>query len=38
MHQRLTVRKLDSLKPAKAGTRYDLMDADVRGFGIRVTG
>ena len=37
MHQRLTVRKLDSLKPAKPGQRYDIMDTDVRGLGVRVT-
>lgn len=37
MHQRLSVRKLDSLKPAPTGQRYDLMDTDVRGFGVRVT-
>src|SRR5262245_47979057 len=36
-HQRLTVRKINSLKPARPGQRYDLMDADVRGFGVRVT-
>ena len=35
--KRLTDRALKALKPAKAGQRYDVMDADVRGFGIRVT-
>jgi integrase len=34
---RLTDRKLKSLKPAKIGLRYDVMDSDVRGFGVRVT-
>jgi integrase len=33
----LTDRLLRSLKPAKAGTRYELMDSHVRGFGVRVT-
>jgi integrase len=39
MHQRkrLTDRLLQSLKPAPTGKRYDVMDADVRGFGVRVT-
>jgi Arm domain-containing DNA-binding protein len=37
LRQRLTVRKLESLKPAAQGQRYDLMDSDVRGFGVRVT-
>jgi hypothetical protein len=37
MHQRLTDRKLQALKPAARGKRYDLMDTDVRGFGVRVT-
>ena len=37
MHQRLTDRKLQALKPAKPGKRYDVMDTDVRGFGVRVT-
>ena len=32
----LTDRKLKSLKPAKPGQRYDVMDT-VRGFGVRVT-
>src|SRR5687768_743739 len=37
MHQRLTDRKLQALKPAKSGERYEIMDSDVRGFGVRVT-
>jgi integrase len=37
MSVRLSVRKLDSLKPAPAGQRYQLMDTEVPGFGIRVT-
>ena len=37
MHQRLTDRKLQALKPAEPGKRYDVMDTDVRGFGVRVT-
>ena len=37
MPKRLTDRTLQALKPAKAGKRYDVMDADVRGFGVRVT-
>jgi integrase len=32
----LTDRKLKSLRPAKPGQRYDVMDT-VRGFGVRVT-
>jgi hypothetical protein len=32
MPKRLTDRTLQALKPAKAGKRYDVMDADVRGF------
>ena len=35
MHQRLTDRKLQSLKARKQ--RYEVMDTDVRGFGVRVT-
>jgi integrase len=35
--KRLTDRTLKALKPAKAGTRYDVMDADVSGLGVRVT-
>jgi integrase len=35
MHQRLTDRKLQSLKARKQ--RYEIMDTDVRGFGMRVT-
>jgi Arm DNA-binding domain len=34
---KLTDRKLMSLKPAKAGQRYEVMDTDVSGFGVRVT-
>jgi integrase len=37
MHKRLTDRSLKSLKPASPGSRYDVMDADVRGFGVRVS-
>jgi integrase len=33
----LTDRTIKALKPAKAGTRYELMDGVVPGFGIRVT-
>jgi integrase len=33
----LTDRLLKSLKPAKAGARYEIMDAVVPGFGVRVT-
>jgi integrase len=33
----LTDRKLQSLKPAKVGQRYEVMDADVSGLGVRVT-
>jgi hypothetical protein len=29
---------LKSLKPAKSGDRYAIMDAIVPGFGVRVTG
>jgi integrase len=35
--KRLTDRTLKALKPAKAGGRYDVMDADVSGLGVRVT-
>lgn len=35
--KRLTDRTLKALKPAPAGQRYEVMDADVRGLGIRVT-
>ena len=38
MHKkRLTDRTLKALKPAKVGKRYDVMDGDVRGFGVRVS-
>lgn len=33
----LTDRKLKALKPAAPGSRYDLMDSVVPGFGVRVT-
>jgi hypothetical protein len=33
----LTDRKLKTLKPAAAGARYQLMDVEVPGFGVRVT-
>jgi integrase len=35
MHQRFTDRKLQSLKPGKK--RYEVMDSEVRGLGVRVT-
>ena len=34
---KLTDRKLKSLKPARAGERDELMDAELNGFGVRVT-
>jgi integrase len=34
---KLTDRKLKSLKPAPAGNRYELLDDQVPGFGVRVT-
>ena len=34
---KLTDRKLKSLKPAKTGQRYEVMDTDLSGFGVRVT-
>ena len=34
---KLSDRKLKSLKPAKADQRYEIMDTDVSGFGVRVT-
>ena len=34
---KLTDRKLRSLKAAKTGRRYEVMDADLSGFGVRVT-
>src|SRR5215510_6984600 len=37
MTVRLSTRRIDSLKPAHAGKRYQLMDEMVPGFGIRVT-
>jgi integrase len=33
----LNDRVLKALKPAKAGKRYDIMDASLPGFGVRVT-
>jgi integrase len=33
----LTKKKLDALRPAPAGERYEIMDANVPGLGIRVT-
>jgi hypothetical protein len=33
----LTDRKLKALPPAKSGTRYEVMDSVVPGFGVRVT-
>ena len=33
----LTDRKVQSLKPAKEGQRYQVMDIEVSGFGVRVT-
>ncbi len=33
----LTDRKIQSLKPAASGSRYDVMDAVVPGLGVRVT-
>ena len=35
--KRLTDRTLKALKPAKSGSRYDVMDADVSELGVRVT-
>src|SRR6478752_9211011 len=35
--KRLTDRTLKALKPAKPGRRYDVMDAEVSGLGVRVT-
>src|SRR5262245_66622125 len=34
---RLSTRRLDALKPAPLGKRYQIMDELVPGFGIRVT-
>ncbi len=34
---KLSDRKLRSLRPASAGGRYELMDTEVSGFGVRVT-
>jgi hypothetical protein len=33
----LTATKIGALKPAKKGQRYQIMDALVPGFGVRVT-
>ena len=35
VQNRLTDRKLKSLR--RTGTRYDVMDSEVRGFGLRVS-
>ena len=35
--KRLTDRTLKALKPAKPGNRYDVMDVEVSGLGVRVT-
>jgi integrase len=35
--KRLTDRTIKALKPAQIGNRYEVMDADVRGLGVRVT-
>lgn len=35
--ENLTVKRLDALKPAPAGTRYEIMDGIVPGMGVRVT-
>jgi Arm domain-containing DNA-binding protein len=35
--KRLTDRGLNALRPAEAGTRYEIMDTDAPGLGIRVT-
>jgi integrase len=35
--RRLTDRGLKALRPAEPGTRYEIMDTDVPGLGIRVT-
>ena len=37
MRNRLIDRTLKALKPAEAGSRYDVMDSDVRGLGLRVS-
>jgi integrase len=34
---KLTDRKLKALKPAKTGQRDEIMDAEVNGFGVRIT-
>ena len=34
--RRLSNRTIETLKPARKGARYDLMDATVPGFGVRV--
>jgi integrase len=33
----LTVRKIEALRPAPSGVRYEIMDTVVSGFGVRVT-
>src|SRR5690349_9194871 len=35
--KRLTVKSLDALKPAPPGKRYTVYDAEVPGFGVRVS-
>src|SRR5262245_14071119 len=37
MTVRLSTRRIDALKPARTGKRYQLMDEMVPGFGVRVT-
>ena len=35
--RRLSDRSLKAIKPAASGQRYDVMETELRGFGIRVT-
>lgn len=37
LRETLTVKRVDGLKPAPTGQRYDIFDSLVPGFGIRVT-
>jgi integrase len=37
VNKRLTDRKLNTMKPATKGKRYDVWDGDVRGLGVRVS-
>jgi len=37
MRKHLTDRALKALRPADAGSRYEVMDSDVRGLGLRVS-